>query len=517
LECYHISLIQAQHVEREGGFIGEQNGGSAHGSAEVLYRLHATRLKCLLSAVDNLHEDRDAAELEALRLTEKYWFTTPRSESTDIRARVWAVLCDSVAAFAQCRADHSFFHRSVYRHAQALMWAPILFDPVGGRAAGSLGAVPLDWAFKLRGFNYSMNAASSALLIISSLFEKRRNQLCAVWVTNSGSATTLQLLNNSIRKYDSLRGKYVSAYIDTLCSCHKREELASFLRWIYSTARDLPSHFAASAGTDNGMPKQSHTLDDICKLSHSTTSHHFLTSVKRQANNALASVVTRELNGQCEVGELTSVQVLVKTAYACFLRLNCSVDDFITRSRFTTCFRDPIEIRSIVDVLIATHGKIDSVTSPTTKTLLNWSGDDHRASMIRAMVQACKETFPALTGSYCSIKPNRTRRMKRTASNMDKDPVEDDDNEDDASYHESGINDGKKFNRLGPSYEAKVPAGLIAGDTFTAVVNTKGGVKKVRLTVPEGEPSTLQFSLLVSPNVQQRARNIPAEENSEND
>jgi hypothetical protein len=154
-------LTQGKKIEASGGFLIEQNGGSSrHGSTEVLvlYRLHASRLKCLLTAViNNTHEDdRSYSELEALRLTEKYWYKTPEGDlPTDLRAQVWNVLTDVVAALAQCRIEHCYFHRSIYRHAQALMWAPVLFDPVNGRVDGSLGTVPSTWAFKLRGLNYS--------------------------------------------------------------------------------------------------------------------------------------------------------------------------------------------------------------------------------------------------------------------------------------------------------------------------------------------------------------------------
>ena len=175
LQCYEMALDQAKEMEKNGSLVSEHAGGSAHGSCEVLYRLHASRLKCLIAAVDRVEKDRDLAELEGLRLSERHWFIRPEGleESSDTRDRVWKVLGDVVAALAYCRSKQPFFHRSVYRHAQALMWAPVLCDPAVGRVDGSLSTVPLSRAVHIRGLNVG-NTASSALIFMQSLFDKKR-------------------------------------------------------------------------------------------------------------------------------------------------------------------------------------------------------------------------------------------------------------------------------------------------------------------------------------------------------
>lgn len=176
MEQYSKAYKQAMTIEEEGGFIVEQSGGSAHGCTEVLYRMLATRLKCLIHAVSWGDTELDKAELEALRLTEKYWYRTPDNESVlkdqHIRDRVWAVLVDIVAGLAQCRVDQTFFHRSVYRHAQALMWSPVFYDPTCSE--GSLGSVPATRSFQIRGLNNSTSAVHSAEVVMSSLFDKKR-------------------------------------------------------------------------------------------------------------------------------------------------------------------------------------------------------------------------------------------------------------------------------------------------------------------------------------------------------
>jgi hypothetical protein len=173
---YASAYSQARKIEEDGGQIVEQSGGSAHGCTEILYRIHATRLKCLLSAATRDLREFDWAEKEALRLTECNWFKSPEDvdalQKEHVRDRVWNVLGDVVSGLAQCRAEHPFFHRSVYRHAQALMWSPILYDPTCSE--GSLDSVPATRSFQIRGLSNSTPVSHSAEIVLTSLFDKKR-------------------------------------------------------------------------------------------------------------------------------------------------------------------------------------------------------------------------------------------------------------------------------------------------------------------------------------------------------
>lgn len=213
LADYAASFKEAKGIHDEGGFTDIEAGGSSQGLTEVFCRLHASRLKCLLVALSRREEEREEAELEALRLTTAHWYLSPptNSESVGIRDRVWVVFADIVSALAQCRIEQPYFHRSVYRHAQALMWAPVFYDPDAGIADGSLVWVPATKSHLLRGLNSTMPCVNSAEVVISPLFEKKRQdssidersvtfpltdecsfefraQICAVWVTNGGTA-----------------------------------------------------------------------------------------------------------------------------------------------------------------------------------------------------------------------------------------------------------------------------------------------------------------------------------------
>ena len=171
-------MTEAERADKERG-LPVQAGGSSHGAAEIVYRIHATRLKTLLWAVRCGKEERDAAELEALRITRKHWYREPENkenisvEGKEVRSMIWEVLSDIVAVMAQLRIDHPYFHRSVYRHAQALLWAPVFNDPEVGFIDGSIGAVPVSKSVHLRGLNTGV-CAKSAEVIMKALFEKKR-------------------------------------------------------------------------------------------------------------------------------------------------------------------------------------------------------------------------------------------------------------------------------------------------------------------------------------------------------
>ena len=176
LNHYAAALAQVKAIEDDGGAIVNQSGGSAHGRTEIEYRILAVRLKCLIASAVRVEKEFDRAELEALRLTECHWSRTPEDIDAQklkpVRDRIWTVFADIVYGLAQCRVDQPFFHRSVYRHTQALMWAPVLHDPTSGE--GSLGSVPATKSFLIRGMNSSTVAAESAETVICSLFDKKR-------------------------------------------------------------------------------------------------------------------------------------------------------------------------------------------------------------------------------------------------------------------------------------------------------------------------------------------------------
>lgn len=408
LQAYFSSLQEAKILEYENDLLVELSGGSSHGSTEVVYRLHASRLKCLINAFNREEEERELAECEALRLTERYWYAGRDSPCDSIRDRVWNVLVDVVTALAQCKLDFPFFHRSVYRHAQALMWAPRISDPSCHRS--SLGSVSASRAFKLRGLN-SSDATSSALAVMSSLFEKKRAQLCAVWVTSDPSQTAYQAINNSVRKYDSLRGKYINAYLECLRLCKRRNELEVFLRWTNSTKRDLPYYFAASACPARYHPvhsKDALTLDSLPK-----NLDYFLMTVKRQANTALAQVIVEEVEDFDAVGE-KDLEDLLKLAYACFLRLNCHPNE-ITPTMLVT----DDAVKAVSGALTAAYLRCSGEPLPSGQPSGAWGCESQIKHLFYASLKKSKELFPNLSGSFYTKKAISRARDEEEATNWD--------------------------------------------------------------------------------------------------
>lgn len=472
---YSSSIEEANELENGGGFIAQENGGSGHGSFEVLYRLHASRLKCLIAAVDRHEDERQYAIEEALRLTECNWHTAPKTDEDPVSGfqdRLWRVLADIVDALARCRLDNTYFHRSIYRHAQALMWAPVLYDPIGGRAEGSLGLVSDVYASKIRGLNSGTGAASSAVSIISSLFSKKRNQLVAVWVTGDGTTTAFQTINNSTRKYDSLRGKYIAAYVECLQYCRLRKELDTFLRWIASCKRDLPSYFAVSAGPNKEV--RPHSQDSLVIRKRSLESFHFLTSIKRRTNSALADVIVQDLKNSPVGNENTKkhqkfLEDQLKIAYACFLRLKWETPEQDSGRNFIT-YQQKHGTKEVIEALTSAFLRA-SKDKPSLKCRSDWSGESQISTLIHAAVQKCKELFPNLSSTY-SFSKGRAPSKKNT----DKEKR-------------------KESTGTVQQFEVAVPEGLGAGETFVTSINVGKVLKKIRLTVPSAGLSTIRFSL----------------------
>lgn len=493
LRQYADALQQAKKIEVDGGQLADQAGGSAHGSVEVLYRLHASRLKCLIHSVSRSADEIELSELEALRLTEKFTFSdkiqTTASDNT--RDRVWTVFADVVQGLAECRQKQPFFHRSVYRHAQALMWSPVLNDPLS--SVGSMNTVPAHKSFSIRGLNNSTPAAVSAGVIMSKLFDKKRAQLCAVWVTSNSASSPFQVLNTSIRKYDSLRGKYITAYLEAMHLCRQRSDIETFEKWVYACKRDLPSYFQASALNGGNRPAKSHSSDTLLLTAdnaQSLSGRGLLTSAKRDSNKHLAHIFLQEMNEKLGKGEgkpsadgKKVAESYLKHAYACYLRLNCTREDLQKTRAFKYGGESVCEFEALCQAYLH-YGDPKEVATAT--EFGDWSGGSGRKSAIfDAALEKCKELFPSVSGSFFSKKGAATKSKKDGGKKRKEASV------DLASPTSPNAQGTKKI-----SFEVNVPKGLTTGDTFLTQVKVGDGDPiKVKLTVPKGNPATLRFNL----------------------
>ena len=383
----------------------------------MIYRLHASRFKALLRYIQTSPDTRPLAELEALRITEEFWYTdsanTITSDSTvkGPKERVWSVLCDTVMALFQCRKENPFFHRSVYRHAQALLWAPVFMeDTIGDLEQGSLALFAANQCQHLLGMDCEKTIAENAKSIIDCLFEKKRMQLCAVWVTTPVSPMPFEVLNDSTRKYDTLRWKYCSAYIDCLRLCKKRDSLETFINWIDSAARDLPSFYEKSADVKGAAPKLIHCKDNILLKGIGVIS-----DLSRYANEALADVARQllyDLSLQpIDSSVMEAGKELLYNAYTCFRRLNCSIDDGTWKS---LSIRMRLDEKKIVEVEALCDCYIFTENATSFSTMKREYDTETKMLLLKTAVETCETIFSTRIDQSIIKK----RNLKRKSSDI---------------------------------------------------------------------------------------------------
>lgn len=317
-----------------------------------------------------------------------------------------------------------------------------------------------------------------------------RPQIVGVWVTNASVAQSpFELLNNSVRKYDSLRGKYISAYIDTLRLCKEKDGIETLLQSLGAAPRDLPSFFQATAMARGGAPELPHTKESLLVKGRSLVSSGFLLSAKREANSALASV----LADQVSPDDTQKAQAeTLKTAYACFLRLNCSVDD-LRRTRAWKYGQASLpEVHALCQAFLARN----DVKVPTEETS-DWIGGSQKTAVLKAALEKCQELFPNIQKDLYGKRKRSRSKTKATTTTTASGPEPP---EAEAPSKKRKEPDDSSLPTTPQTFAVTVPEGLSAGDKFdTTVALGDGSNKKVRLTVPAGSVSgqKLQFSLQI--------------------
>ena len=151
-----------------------------------------------------------------------------------------------------------------------------------------------------------------------------RSQLCAVWA-NSFSLRPFEEINASAQKFDSLRLKYIGARIELIRLCRDMDSLQTFFSWTSTCSPDLPSLYLSSAS--GGPSRQHHIRENLLEESG------FLWHVKRSCTMAIADVILfnlRDAKSRMEAADglrREALMDILRSAYSCFLKLNCSVED----------------------------------------------------------------------------------------------------------------------------------------------------------------------------------------------
>jgi hypothetical protein len=140
-------------------------------------------------------------------------------------------------------------------------------------------------------------------------------------VTTSPAPSPFEVLNDSIRKYDALRFKYIEAYIECMRLSEQKDRIEILLNWAATSNQDLAGYYEASAALRGGDPGK-HTKQSLL------SGNGFIAKVKRNASNALAEIILQDLahmkkNGIDNDGKV-KLTAHFKLAYTLFLRLNSS-------------------------------------------------------------------------------------------------------------------------------------------------------------------------------------------------
>lgn len=155
-----------------------------------------------------------------------------------------------------------------------------------------------------------------------------RPQLCAVWVTTSAAPPPFEVLNDSHRKYDALRLKYIQAFIDCMKLCERKDKIEELLTNSTAGNWDLPGFYEASASLQGGEIGKHFKYPLLAG-----SGRGFLTKVKRAAISALGEMILRDLaalkqKGVDNEGKVKLIQ-LFKLSYSLFRRMNTSSKDIV--------------------------------------------------------------------------------------------------------------------------------------------------------------------------------------------
>jgi hypothetical protein len=194
----------------------------------------------------------------------------------------------------------------------------------------------------------------------------------------------------------------------------------------------------------------------------------------------------------------------LKNAFACYLRLHCSIED-LKRVRAFKYGSDSVrEVDAMCQAYLSLGD--DTQDGLAGSDFGDWTGGGRKLMIFKTALSKCKTLFPSLSGStfFGKSKAKKSRGSQSAAP----DPDESHNTKKGVSKRKApSSNDSSSSvppeslteeNTKKVSFEVAVPGGLKSGDTFlTSVKVGNSQPMKVKLTVPEGDHSTLRFNLNV--------------------
>jgi hypothetical protein len=246
----------------------------------------------------------------------------------------------------------------------------------------------------------------TSLLNIASSY---RPQLVAVWVTTPASPTPFEAINESNRKFDRLRCKYISAFIECMYLIKRKGPLESLIKWSYAAPRDLPSFYDLSLkwalGCTNAL-HQAHSKDDLLA---STSGLIFF--AKKFANAALCRIsmeATSNFNSRdCSIDQKKLAIRGFLNVYKCFLRLNRPIYNILWQSqqmRHHLCSGSVLEADALCDAFQRVYGNFEDVV-PISQ--MSW---EEKMTILQSATVKGQEMSEATEADLDAIKRDRKKR-----------------------------------------------------------------------------------------------------------
>ena len=316
-------------------------------------------------------------------------------------------------------------------------------------------------------------------------------QLCAVWVTTPPSPSPFTYINDSSRKFDRLRWKYIGAFIDCMKLCRRRTILDNFIKWCHASSRDLPSFYDVTATEEGETPQNSHSTE---KLLLKQSGLIFL--AMKYANAAVADIILREVN-ELNAGNMSDdewkkqITELLGEGFKCFSRLNCPIDGNIWQSNR---IKDQIyngeikEVEALCKVFMVLNGiGSNSSTKPS------W---ENKMLLLYSAVKEARRLFPSMALKSISMGQKKKRKRKEAQNN---------------DMNMSTVDEKEGTSK---KIVVKVPSDLKEGDTFYAVVACGYFRRNLQLTAPHTKK--VMFHLTIPNDAGSEINIMTSKENNHN-
>jgi hypothetical protein len=196
-------------------------------------------------------------------------------------------------------------------------------------------------------------------------------------------------LNDSVRKYDYLRLKYVKAFIDCMMTCRQKDKIENLLTNAMNSPQDLAGFYKASAAVRGGDPGRQNKQS----LLHASG---FIAEVKLTASRALAELILEDLmdlkrNGVDEGGKQL-LEKDFKLANTLFLRLNSPPNEIVQYMRAHG---------SIIQVVVLCKCHISIQAGYRINDSINFDDMDGETLLlfVEQALQRAKEMFPSKSKS----------------------------------------------------------------------------------------------------------------------